>query len=71
MEARFTHDCADCVFLGQYLDFDLYFHPGENSTVIARYGSDGPDYISGMTFANVHPALKEAKTRAISNGLPT
>lgn len=47
---RHKHDCERCVFLGSYENFDLYVCPasGERiSTVVARYGDDGPDYVSG------------------------
>lgn len=45
----FTHDCAACSYLGQgarhpYNAVDVYRHGG---TLIARYGDDGPDYLSG------------------------
>lgn len=48
--ARFRHDCEnDCIYVGPYENFDLYVHQNshnEAETVIARYGSDGPDYSS-------------------------
>lgn len=43
---RYTHDCALCVYLGRYVEYDLYFadHGGaapeytpRTSTIIARY----------------------------------
>ena len=46
---RYRHDCDVCKFLGIFKDYDLYFCPqGGEPTVIARYSSDGPDYLSGM-----------------------
>lgn len=50
---RYTHDCTNCNFLGQYKEFDLYVCAvGKKiSTVIARYSSNGPDYASGLGFA--------------------
>lgn len=53
---RYIHDCEDCVFLGQYKDADLYVCINNEDgntidTVIARFSSDAPDYISGLTFA--------------------
>ena len=50
---RYTHDCTNCTFLGQHKEFDLYVCAvGKNiTTVIARYSSDGPDYVSGLSFA--------------------
>ena len=50
---KFTHDCTICVFLGTVQiarkDYDLYYHPGSMETVIARFGNDGPEYLSGMS----------------------
>jgi hypothetical protein len=51
MKPIFRHDCEACSFLGHYEEHDLYYCPGE-PTVIARYGSEGPDYKSGLVFAN-------------------
>ena len=36
---------------------------------IARRSDDGPDYISGLSFAAVSPLLGEAGKRAIAQGL--
>jgi hypothetical protein len=36
--------------------------------VIARFGDDGPDYISGISFAATHPQIAEALRRAIAAG---
>jgi len=49
-----THDCTACVFLGRMAQgvssYDLYFCPaGQSSmggTLLARFGSDGPQYHS-------------------------
>lgn len=65
---KFEHDCEACVFLGHYMDHDLYVHPTDSKTVIARYGSKG-DYASGLCFANgrhspIRNLLTEAKERA-------
>jgi len=78
MEAkRHTHDCDRCIFLGPWEKYDLYYCPGKDTvdtTVIARYGSLGDNYRSGLTFAKppfVTPAnpLTEALSRAIRDGL--
>lgn len=45
----FTHDCDVCRFLGHVEGCDLYVCGGENPmllTVLARFGSFGPDYSS-------------------------
>jgi hypothetical protein len=70
MEPLYKHDCAICVFLGTFNEADLYFHHGPlERTVVARYSSDGPDYSSGLCFADVNPNLREAKRRAIEKNL--
>ena len=64
----FTHDCDRCRFLGRTLGgmrrFDLYYHPnvdeGRAGTLVARYSSDGPDYLScpeGYASPNGHAEL--------------
>lgn len=81
-----THDCKSCTYLGtvppgSYSDTpcDLYVCPqGHLPTVIARYGSEGPQYTSGILFAKDH--LKANRTghplaiaykRAVQYGLLT
>lgn len=69
------HDCEKCEFLGGMVltsaRFDLYVcakhpeNPDPMDSIIARYGSDGPDYHStppSLTDIG-HPAL--AVTRAV------
>ena len=71
------HDCDNCVFLGQfdgaYGRTDLYMHPSPTPalrTVIARYDSEGSQYVSGMPFAYGRIAdLTEARLRAEQRGL--
>lgn len=69
---RYTHDCARCKFLGPHGDFDLYFCPGPNTTVIARRGGEG-NYKSGLIFGRngLDPELAEAYQRAVLFGLLT
>lgn len=70
-----THDCNKCVFLGDYPDvdgrpLDLYVcQQNGMPTVIARYGSRGYQYTSGLSLASHDPALAEAKRRAQEKGL--
>lgn len=80
-QPHFEHDCDCCVFLGSVLDdtsvqryTDLYFHKSEfETTVIARFGSDGPQYSSGLAFAFTgrSPELTLAAARAFRDGLLT
>jgi len=70
MKTKYKHDCQKCIFLGQYEFkgeiYDLYFCEQDGlPTVIARYGNDGPEYISGLQFANSFEPIKEAKERSI------
>lgn len=48
---RYTHDCDRCIFLGQSDQFDLWLCPNKDmsDSVLMRYSSDGPDYISHHT----------------------
>lgn len=65
---RYEHDCTECIFLGKFKRYDLYFHPGLDPTIIARYSSDGPDYISGLIFKDKQPlmtAYQRAKKRRL------
>lgn len=70
---QYTHDSSCCKFLGRHKGHDLYYcAQGGVPTLLARYGSEGPDYLSGMLFAepgayNV-PVLTEAKVRARQRG---
>jgi hypothetical protein len=77
-EPQFTHDCTTCTFLGRYVDtttdpeptpVDLY-HCTKGPTVIARYGSEGPQYTSGIGFRDTIAAIAIACDRAAARGLP-
>lgn len=69
---NYEHDgCSGCVFLGELREddivYDLYYCPQNDvPTVIARYGNDGPDYMSGM-LSTMNP-LRVAKARAMARG---
>jgi len=66
MRTQHQHDCAICIFLGNFtvssggdvLKYDGYICPGEIPTVLARYGSDGPEYVSRSyeSFKTLNPA---------------
>ena len=74
--ASFEHHCDNCVFLGNHIlsevKMDLYacVNDGNIKTVIARYGSEGYDYSSGLSSAisGAVPELVEAFTRAKAFG---
>ena len=51
MKPLYAHDCLACRFIGQTIGgqkiHDLYIHSGPSEdTVVARYGNEGPEYIS-------------------------
>ncbi len=67
---KYQHDCDKCTPLGEYEEYDLYHcEQGGLPTVVARYGDDGPDYISGAAFIGVNPALREAGRRSVALNL--
>jgi hypothetical protein len=68
MKPKFVHDCEACKFLGHHDEHDMYYCEGGHPTVVARYGSDGPDYTSGIELARVVPVLAAAKALAVSAG---
>jgi len=51
MKPQFEHDCPTCVLLGQSATHDFYYHAEGMKTVLARFGSEGPDYESGLPIA--------------------
>jgi len=76
---RYSHDCSNCVSLGQFNQYDLYCckcistsrYGRETSsvTLVARYSDYGPDYISDSTSRlSNSDAILEAKKRAIALG---
>lgn len=68
---RYDHDCTNCKPLGEFGDYDLYFCPlggGVNPTLIARYGSEGGSYKSGIAFVGYDVAITEGYKRAVKEG---
>lgn len=70
------HDCDHCIFLGVFINHDLYYHKGKEGysrgSVIARYGSLG-DYYSGLFFGyydrnDLNSPIGEAFRRAVELG---
>lgn len=72
---KWKHDCMYCTYLGAAPDIDgsqldLYICQRQKlPSVLARYGNQGHQYLSGLTAAANDPHLAEAKRRAISLGL--
>jgi hypothetical protein len=80
MKPRWEHDCKRCQYLGTYGSVDMYFCDKQKIgglTVVARYGSDGPEYTSGIALAKMapeaehHMALRVAYLIAKDAGLLT
>lgn len=77
MKPIYTHDCSHCTFLGTVSEpdgqqYDLYHHSSSfEDTVIARFGSEGPDYSSGagFSYSGMSPLLTIARLRAQQKGL--
>jgi len=40
MEVRYIHNCDECIFLGQYENFDLYYCEKNIPIIISRYDND-------------------------------
>jgi len=71
---RYIHDCEQCVDLGTFEHYDLYFCEQNGSpTLLARYSDDGPDYLSGLVFGELHKdayhPMGEAYRRVKKKGL--
>lgn len=71
-DKKYTHDCNQCVYLGlgcmDSKEYDLYFckQGGIMPTVIARFGDNTPDYLSGLGADGI---LREAECLAKKWGL--
>ena len=64
----YKHDCDVCVFLGSYqlcLDYDLYVCKA-GKTLVARWGSEGNQYDSGLALISNYPAIAVAARRALA-----
>lgn len=83
MPPRYKHTCPNCTYLGQSEEYDLYVCSRKNreiDSIIARFGNEGPDYISGLHYAlsaqdfTLHTidkarwTLAQALLRAIAKG---
>lgn len=62
-----AHDCDGCTYLGRYKESDLYVCGCD--TVIARWGSEGYKYQSGLPFVGDIEQLTIAAERAVEQNL--
>lgn len=66
----YTHDCKACDYLGPFehrgVKYDLYYadHGGSPDTLIARFGNEYREYISGIPLVKKSAAITEAHKRA-------
>lgn len=63
MLPRFKHNCLHCIFLGVFNEYDLYGCP-KNKTILARFGNNEIDYVSGYFNKDAVVELNEAYKRA-------
>ena len=64
----YKHDCNICIYLGSYqlvLDYDLYVCK-EYNTLVARWGSEGPQYESGLALITHYSVIAVAARRALA-----
>ena len=64
----YKHDCDVCVFLGSYqrnADYDLYVCKA-GKTLVARWGSEGYQYDSGLALIQHNFAISVAARRALA-----
>ena len=64
----YKHDCDVCIYLGSYqlvIDYDLYLCQA-SKTVIARWGSEGYQYDSGLALIPHYWAITVAARRALA-----
>lgn len=72
MKPRYIHDCDKAKFLGCHKEYDLYFCDHWESktmhTVIARYGNEPADYLSGILNISYSEPLQVAYAKAVKLG---
>ena len=64
----YKHDCDICIYLGSYrlvLDYDLYLCEA-GKTLVARWGSEGYQYDSGLALIPDYWAITVAARRALA-----
>jgi hypothetical protein len=74
-EDTYQHDCERCVYLGSTTGgktYDLYFclEMEKYPIVLARYGDEGAEYTSGLSYSyGMSAPLTLARLAAIERGL--
>ena len=64
----YKHDCDVCIYLGslhQVLDYDLYLCEA-GKTLVARWGSEGNQYDSGLALIPNNFTIAVAARRALA-----
>ena len=64
----YKHDCNICIYLGRYrlvMDYDLYLCEA-SKTLVARWGSEGHQYDSGLEHIPHNRAIAVAARRALA-----
>ena len=64
----YKHDCDFCIYLGSYqlyLDYDLYLCKA-GKTLVARWGSEGNQYDSGLALIPHNFPITVAARRALA-----
>ena len=64
----YKHDCDVCIYLGSYqlyVDYDLYVCKA-GKTLVARWGSEGNQYDSGLALIPHNFAISVAARRALA-----
>jgi alpha-D-ribose 1-methylphosphonate 5-triphosphate synthase subunit PhnG len=55
---RYKHDCSACLFVGEHGEYDVYVCPQNGlPTIVARYGDEGSEYVSGDAGVTQLPVL--------------
>ena len=66
----YNHDCDKCIFIDTIeVDDVLYDAYAGCDTVIARYGNEGYEYLSGYPSIGVCPVLTKVAQLAVTKGL--
>jgi hypothetical protein len=72
LRPRFTHDCSACRFIRQDGEYDVYWCRSgfQGGSVIARMGSDGPNYssipVSTVLYSECDSATAKVHRRTVA-----